>query len=506
MMNAFTYLVELLLGALSSILFRIAYISVYFSCLLAVTHQIGLLQKIIHRITEYQISKKVNKARVTLSSIDYDIVLGKITVRDLVIHTPEREAWKWSSPLIVRIGCLEVTLSLITFIDFLAHIVGSPCKEIYRVEISDSQVFVEKRAHIFNFHLLDPSLSLPDPSELRPENVVNSSSQCDDTRSTSESIRSSGTGTESGLDDICRKNSLVAKSVISDQSSETCSIKSFPQQSMEQQENFATRRRSKSVDEFNRARKYSIEGDRNQIDSLDANSAEKKANEIYTAVLDVVSNLGKAANEGGKEGLNKAFRDQTTGFVSQLKKFKRNFDSDGNSNSKQSIIDKDGVRVKKVAQESMKVMKHLKQTFTKEFKEQVETFKTAKRIPKKKGWVKKKETDKFRFGWILIRDARIFTKDILLKNMISTDNVKSENRIQGWGKPIHLKHVPINGSDLCSSTYPNIGNTLDNIIDILIKRMVTEVAKTNSGRLVQNTLAEVCAWMESKSAKSGVNP
>ena len=476
-----TYPIKLVLYLISSILSKVAYVSVVLSCLLACLHHFGILRKLMQRITEKKISKLTNNARVTIGFIDYDPILGKATIRDLIVHTPDREAWRWSSPLIVRVGCVEATFSLVSCLDVTYYGLGFPCKDIYSVEMSDVQVFVEKRANVFNFHLLDPSLALPDPAD-----ILSTTSQ-------STHIQSDGTHTnnrDSGDASVMSLSSVEKRS--------TFSLDIDMLSSEQKQE--AQRARSQSADLVQMKR--NIEGDKDYKHQEDGANAELKANEIFSSVLEAVSSLGKAANEGGKEGLDRALRNQKKGFVSQLKKFKQTFDSHDVSSKVPSIVSKDGAKVKNVARESVKVMQHLKQAVTKEFKEQANTLKSSTTIRKKEGWVKKESSDRLRFGWILVRDSRIFTKGVLLRNNSSdlNDVCKDENKVEGWSKPILLKYVPISGSDLASTEHPMIGNTMDKILDLLIRRVLSEIAKTNSGRLLQNTMGELFAWMEAKSA------
>ena len=75
-----------------------------------------------------------------------------------------REEWKWDSPLFCRVGKIRCKLNLLSLIDPISNMLRFPCKDIYKVEIEDVQIFVEKRRNVFNFHLLDSSLDIPDPS------------------------------------------------------------------------------------------------------------------------------------------------------------------------------------------------------------------------------------------------------------------------------------------------------------------------------------------------------
>ena len=81
-----------------------------------------------------------------------------------MVHTPDRQAWGWDSPLIGRCGYMRVRFSVLSFVPFFRY----PAKEVYSVSVGDIQMFVEKRANVFNYMLLDASLDLPDPKKLAP--------------------------------------------------------------------------------------------------------------------------------------------------------------------------------------------------------------------------------------------------------------------------------------------------------------------------------------------------
>ena len=63
--------------------------------------------------------------------------------------------WKWESPLIARIGYIEITFNLWTLIELptmvqqYLDIRMMPVKDIYSVAIDDVQLFIEKRMNVF---------------------------------------------------------------------------------------------------------------------------------------------------------------------------------------------------------------------------------------------------------------------------------------------------------------------------------------------------------------------
>eukprot|EP00815_Leptocylindrus_aporus_P007920 CAMPEP_0116062192 /NCGR_PEP_ID=MMETSP0322-20121206/7590_1 /TAXON_ID=163516 /ORGANISM="Leptocylindrus danicus var. apora, Strain B651" /LENGTH=385 /DNA_ID=CAMNT_0003547407 /DNA_START=596 /DNA_END=1750 /DNA_ORIENTATION=+ len=385
-------------------------------------------------------------------------------MKDFIVHTPARDEWCWDAPLIVRIGCLNTAFSLLSCLPHSDKVLGYPCKDIYSVEVSDVQVFVEKRGNIFNFHLLDKSLDIPDPEELFERISLEESIELENNNVQIEIPESPGTNS-------------------------TQSLKTEKMSNVSHEETRGT-----DLDLVETISKRSpIHGNADEQNP----SAEVKAQEIFSSLLEAVSTIGTAAKEDGKEGFDRAVRNHKKGFVNQLKKIKEQMGT--STNNSRGLTKED---YKKVASESLNVVKQLGKTVKKEFSDQVSTLKTSTSIPKKKGWVKKIPKDKFRFGWIHIKEMRIYTKEILLKKSMKnfqSDFSSDKNCSQGWGRPILLKSVPIRGIELASklkddSGKPFIGNTIDKVIDSLSRILMAEVAKTNSGRVLKNTLGEVFSW------------
>jgi len=94
-MSAIIYPVKILLGILTSLTSAVSYVAVVISCVLGVLQKVGMFEKILKRVAERHLSKDVNNARVTIGSLDVDILAGKVTVKDLIVHTPARDEWCW---------------------------------------------------------------------------------------------------------------------------------------------------------------------------------------------------------------------------------------------------------------------------------------------------------------------------------------------------------------------------------------------------------------------------
>ena len=105
---------------------------------------------------------------MTVASFDYDFWQGRVLAYNVVIHTPFQREWKWSSPIIARVGRVYVEFSLVAWalhVFTLLSLEQAPI-DIYTVEVADVQVFVERQEQVFNFHLLDSSIILPDPKTI----------------------------------------------------------------------------------------------------------------------------------------------------------------------------------------------------------------------------------------------------------------------------------------------------------------------------------------------------
>lgn len=136
-----------------------------------------------------------------------------------------------------------------------------------------------------------------------------------------------------------------------------------------------------------------------------------------------------------------ALMNQKAGFVGQLRQFQARLEggggglsalpeaipedgevdhhtgggSTGNNGTSQqrTAYTKKGSDLESLAKDGVKVIQQMGKVLGRnvaEMKEQADTFQPP---PKKEGWVDPPMEDKFRFGRIVVRDARIFTKDMI---------------------------------------------------------------------------------------------
>jgi len=463
------------------------------SIVFALLHRAGILQRALHRLAERELSKITNGARITVFKIEWDFIAGKVKGTDLVIHSPQRDEWKWDSPLIARLGHVDVHVSLFSLIDPLAYYLGYRWRDIHSVVVQDVQVFVEKRRNVFNFHLLDESLDIPDPAEIIASPNLNDESE---ERKLSPELKQSSLGPLEMIPsgDAFSFSSNSSEGSLSDKGDGESTI----------------------------SKESTSSGD----------GAEKKANEIVSSMLKSVSTLGKAANEGGKDGFERAFHYQKMGIVDKLKQFqenvgKRNENESSPNNSNRLLnrsstglpsprtnvtnprsLDKTKSSMELMAIEGMKVMKQMGKAVQQNVKEIEQSIKPP---GKKKDYVNPVD-DLFRIGHIVVKDVHIFTKDVLLSGSPVTDKNRKRSQSDSairWSKPMLLKEVILGGTELCSPTsvrdefgMPVIGLRIEKILDIIVKKTFGEMAKTNTARVMQNAFGEVFAWMDFKGSSA----
>ena len=300
--------------------------------LLTVLHKRGILHRFLQRWIEAELSKVTNGSIVTIGSLNYQIIQlsslsSKLILNDVILHNPNREDWKWDSPLLARTGRLEVKFHLLSLIQFPIPEKGSwafklykwmkleqflpIARDIYTVVISDVQCFAEKRRNVFNFHLLDARLDIPDAKEVLASIKMANNQQLSQDRQTIESTennkglssmdsseRPNDSKTPNGSNkyriDTGAGNTKDATLLGSDGSSEIIT----------------------NTNSFDLPASHK-EGTLENLPEKSSNTllAETKANEIVMQMLGAVTDLGRAANEGGTRGLSDVLKNQKDGFV-----------------------------------------------------------------------------------------------------------------------------------------------------------------------------------------------
>ncbi|GFH46962.1 hypothetical protein CTEN210_03437 [Chaetoceros tenuissimus] len=459
---------------IQTILSKTIVITTILSLIYIFLNQFGIIHRLLQIWIEYQVPIAVtNGSPVTFSSLDFELfnftsLRTTLILHDGIVHTKDQQEWRWESPLIARVGYTKVTFNLWSLLDLPPHwkellgIEMTSIKDLYTVELKDVQIFIEKKRNVFNFHLLDERLDIPD--------------------------------SQSVLKSIYGSNLKISKGNVSFVENETLT--------------------------------------KDQVDNnvKEENSDEiKKADEFVTSIVQAVSTLGRAANEGGTRGLSNALKNQKDGFVSQLKKVQdmvglNHDDDDQTPSSNPNAIVKEKKQNKSIgiAKEGIEVMKQVGKVVEKNvlnMKEQVDIL--SKPPPIRQDFVAPKHPDLFRFGYIEIRDARIFTKEIIVvpnadqekKSLLASSKVSSDNLVNldsasystsalGWSKPIFLKEIKVYPSEFCAPKDVidpfKIGQPIEVCMNIILEKIFTEMATSSiSGKLLNNAFSDVFSLFDS---------
>ena len=373
------------------------------SLLLSFFSWMGWIRRFLWLHLEYALSKALNGAPVTIGSMEVDVLAGKLFVSNLIIHTPMRQEWKWEAPLIARVGKLHVDF------DFLS-VVQRICRkqplflDIYAVEVSDVQVFVERHDNVFNFNLLDPMMELPDPKD-----VLQHKDKVKEKQPTATAVSTKTTDVNNDADHVAASDYL-------------------------------------------------------------SEEEELKAQHLVSQMFEAVQNIGRDAQ---KAGWKEALARQRDSLKSKLQELQQTKKTDA-------------------MQEGVQVLKKVGKVVAKKTKS-MNLVPTPKRRSRPDG-LPAVEPVFVRVGRILVQDGRIFTR--------SEENT--------WNIPISMNQVWIRATELCppmslndENDKPALYQNVEKVIEVVAKRLLAEMAKSQSGRLFHTAVGEVLGFMKSSAEGSG---
>ncbi|KAL3938962.1 MAG: hypothetical protein SGBAC_006220 [Bacillariaceae sp.] len=112
-----------------------------------------------------------------------------------------------------------------------------------------------------------------------------------------------------------------------------------------------------------------------------------------------------------------------------------------------------------------------------------------------------------RVGRIVLKDVRIFTRNnwIQLQDEDTTAGYTPSNLNNkvGWNKPIFVEKLVVRAAEMCppmslhdEDKLPAVYQTIDKVIEIVWRRLLTEIAKSNTGKLFSTALFEVLDLMK----------
>ncbi len=437
---------------------------VYLAIAVAVANRMGWLDRWIWFIIEKEGTKLLNGARVTIGSfvIDWsEILQGKVTMHasNAILHTPQRDAWRWDSPLLARIGKATVEANVLITVIHGVFLKREVPIEAYTVIVSDVQVFVERRDSVINVYLLNPTLKLPTPPYAK--NLVGDDQEMD------------GVESEKGS-----QNALATSVTSHSEKSETTTF--FDSKS--------------SINPLEDA------------SSSENDNHNQQAKALVNEMLQAVQVLGGAAARGQLPG---AIKQQGLELVGRLQ---------GMQFREQQNLE-DGIRVMqqvgKVAVESL-------QTAPQYILPQMNSNREPGKSP-----------PLIRIGRIVGNDLRIFTKDSwinpsnnaeeytdssngsttetknntkIIDNGATSDAISTDtnNGNQGgsWNKPIYIQKMVLTSSELCppmsmkdEDNLPAVFQTVDKIGEVIWRRLLAEIAKSNTGKLFSTAFGEIVSVM-----------
>ena len=464
---------------------------VYLAIAVAVANRVGWLDRWIWFVLEKEGKKILNGARVTIGSFTIewsDVLQGKITLHasNAIIHTPQRNEWQWDSPLIARIGKATVECNALITV-FHGVLLGKEVPvEAYTIIVSDVQVFVERRNSVINVYLLNPTLQLPPPPYSKKKKKKSGDSDND--------------GTEKeftkGQNHVSEKEGpkLSAASVKADTDTDTT-------------ENRPEDRNDCSLSTTFFDAKSSINPLEKTHPSSDRDNHTQQAKALVNEMLQAVQVLGGAAARGQLPG---AIKQQGLELVGRLQ----------------------GFREQQNLEEGIRVMQQVG-------KVAVESLQTAPTLIMPQPDTNR-ESDKkiiyIRIGRIVGNDLRIFTKDSWINpsntqedytdsigggvtgvqntaketnnddNQAATDNNSSTdanvNQNGSWNKPIYIEKMVLRSSELCppmsmkdDDDLPAVFQSIDKIMEVVWRRVLAEIAKSNTGRLFSTAFGEILSVM-----------
>mmetsp|Transcript_5483 Transcript_5483/g.6048 ORF Transcript_5483/g.6048 Transcript_5483/m.6048 type:complete len:526 (+) Transcript_5483:37-1614(+) len=483
--------------------------------LIVVANRFGWLDRWIWFVLESEARKAMNGARVTLGSFSIvwaEILQGKITLHasNVVIPTPQRAEWRWDSPLIARIGKATVECNAPITVFHAVFLRREVPIEAYTIIVADIQVFVERRDSLINVFLLNPTLQLPPPPRKvkdQYDNEVNGDHRkeiCND------------------KDGIMTIDSMKGPSSAVSRKENTEHTDMYPL--------LSTKAKTDRHDHDSLLQPVQEETtffeNGNKSDEVSSDH-HQQAKILVNEMLHAVQVLGGAAARGQLPG---AIKQQGLELVGRLR----------------------GFREQENLEEGIRVMQQMG-------KVAVESLQSAPQLimPKpdtsREG---KKKTIYIRVGRIIIDDMRIFTKDSWINETTTqmghdssstatarvaeipcksnnsfhlpppakkinagtskntATKIDMNNKQNGsWNKPIYIERMVLRPSELSPSmsmvdcnNLPAIYHSVDKVVEVVLRRLLVEIAKSNTGKLFSTAIGEVLSVMVSNPHHSAPLP
>lgn len=467
-----------------------------------VAYSTGWLHRCLVWIAEREATKLLNHTRVTASRLELDLWRGRYWASNVIIHAPRQSTWQWEAPVLARIGKAYVEVNLVQCLLSLWCLWEEIPVDIHTVQISDIQVFVERKHNVYNFFLLDPHVILPDPRDCTEDEKNNNYEEYDNDRNNytnDEKDGKNGMNTEDSQEPENNPNSTTTEQSSTKDATTSSAIAATSQSAA-----------SVIIDE----------------EDAQAEKAQQVVDEIMTAVK-------RVAQGHDKHWQKHMLQDYKTSLTDQLK----------------TILH---TRKKKteVMQEGVQILKHVSKSITEKTVQAQQVVLPARRqIPGEK-------VVYGRVGRVLIQDCRIFLRgeknqpdlhgddvdeqddknnrmakddsmhvehdDEKKEDEYASQNIQSSNQSsktysssrtsisKNWNEPILIRKVAIRANEFCpplsakdprtirsqdmqdyDPSLPALYQPMDVYLDVVWKRVLAEMAKSNTGRFFQTAMGEM---------------
>ena len=445
---------------------------------LSVAYSFGWIHRFIWYMAETECQKLLNGTQVTCGYLQVDLLRGRAWASNVVIHAPRRDQWKWESPILARVGKVYVECNLVLCLLSLWFLFEEIPVDIYTIDVSDIQFFVERRQTFFNFFLLDPHVELPDPRDIGIVESASSASDDDDDENENNDNDNASSSFSPNNNNNNNKNSPD-------------SVRRRRRRHHQQQDGLNIDTSLASWDEGN-----NDDGNDDDDDGTDEclSPAEEKAQQLMSDMFRAIS---RAAQEGSIQGALVEHRQKITSKLKEIQTTKKSA----------------------AMQEGVKIVQHVSKAV-------VTKTQTVQQVvqPVRKQLANEKDVYT-RVGRIMIRDARVFTRDhfdtsaaaaaaAAASDSNTNSNGKNATKLSSssssssssahWNKPIVIQQVAVRASELCpplSATdddgLPELYQSFDKVIEVVWKRLLAEGAKSDTGFLFKAAMGEVLDyWME----------
>jgi len=386
----------------------------------------GWFHRVLRWTAEREATQLLNGCRVTVGSLQTDLLRGRGWASNVILHAPQAETWRWEAPVLARVGKVYVECNLVQCLFFLWFYREEIPVELYTVYLSDIQVFVERKHNIYNFFLLDPHVILPDLTVQQLEKEQQQNNAAND----NEEMNTTMEGNDSAPSESGHNYSATSESNLPDNNN---------------------------------------------------NNEEEQAQQV---VDDMLSAVRRAAQEGDNWH-GALFHHYRHTLTDQLKAL---------TTKKKSVAMQEGVNL----------LKHVTANIT-------EKSATAQQIvvPARRSLPGERPVYG-RVGRVLLQDLRIFLKADNSSSSSSNDAAAASstdttgNSAACWNKPIVIEKVAVRASEFCPPLSakdtgtgtttppwcPALYQSLDVYLEVVWKRVLAEIAKSNTGRFLQTAIGE----------------